>query len=88
MLAHPAVEDTYRQEFALGTAEDIGEVLSITASATAPAANSVNTCLQTEDSSPIIPDLLEHKFYQPGVGFIVEIKPDTGQRLELVEIRE
>ncbi len=88
MRAHPAVEDTYRQEFALGTAEDTAEVLSITASATVPAANCVNTCLQTEDSSPIIPDLLEHKFYQPGVGFILEIKPDTGERLELVEIRE
>ena len=40
----------------------------------------------TRDFSPIIPSLLEHKYYAAGVGFIMEIKPNTGERLELVEI--
>jgi hypothetical protein len=38
MKAYPAVGDFYRQEFALGTAEDVAEVLSPTETVTVPAA--------------------------------------------------
>ena len=38
------------------------------------------------DFSPIDPGVIENKYYKPGVGFILEIKPDTGERVELISI--
>ncbi|HMB60634.1 MAG TPA: hypothetical protein VKN35_12040, partial [Xanthomonadales bacterium] len=42
-------------------------------------------CLQTEEWTPIEPDSLEYKFYQPGVGLIQEVDPEADETLELVE---
>ncbi len=86
MKAAPIIGDVYRQEFDLGNAEDAAEVLSLTGSATTPAINCAGTCLITRDFSPLEPDALEHKYYAPGVGMILEVKPETGKRLELIEI--
>ena len=86
MKADPEVGDVYRQEFSLGNAEDAAEVLSLTGSATVPAA-SCTDCLITEDFTPIEPDAAEHKYYKPGVGLILELNPETGDRLELVQIQ-
>jgi hypothetical protein len=85
MEAHPQIGDLYRQEFSLGVAEDIGEVLSLTASVTVPAGSFAN-CLETKDTSTLEPDVEEHKFYAPGVGNVLETNPATGERLELVKI--
>ncbi len=87
MKAAPAVGDVYRQEFALGDAEDLAEVLSLTASETVPAASCNGNCLMTKDFTPIEPDSFEHKYYAPGVGLILEVHPATGERLELIEVR-
>lgn len=86
MKAAPMVEDTYRLEFDLGNAEDTAEVLSLTGSATTPAFSCAGTCLVTEDTTPLSPDALENKYYAPGIGMILEVKPETGERLELVQI--
>jgi hypothetical protein len=86
MKATPMVEDTYRLEFDLGNAEDTAEVLSLTGSATTPAISCAGTCLITEDTSPLSPDALENKYYAPGVGMILEVKPNSGERLELIQI--
>ena len=86
MKAAPVIGESYRQEFALNNAEDGAEVLSLTGTATATGGSCNNNCLITRDFSPIIPSLLEHKYYAPGIGFVQEIKPSTGERLELVEI--
>jgi hypothetical protein len=75
-----------RQEFSLANAEDIGRVLSLTGSATVPAARCNHTCRIIQDTTPIEPDLLENKYYAPGVGFILQVTPATGERLELVGI--
>lgn len=86
MKAVPLVGDVYRQEWALGDAEDLGEVLSVTATESAPAADCDGNCLQTRDFSPLEPDVNEHKFYAPGIGEIVAYdvaEPD--EREELVE---
>lgn len=85
MPANPVVGDFYRQEFYLGEAEDVGEVLSLTASASVTYGDFTN-CLQTADTAPLEPDALEHKFYAPGVGLVLEIDPVTGERLELIQI--
>lgn len=82
MKAAPAVGDFYRQEFALGTAEDAGEVLSTTGSATAPAASCAGTCVVIRDINPFDPGTDESKYYAPGIGQILETDTTTGERLQ------
>jgi hypothetical protein len=84
MKGSPAVGDVYRQEFLLREAEDIGEVLSLSEAVTV-SAGSFSGCLQTKDYTPIEPDAFEHKFYAPGVGLVLEVNPETGEQLELIE---
>jgi hypothetical protein len=86
MLAAPQVGDVYRQEMALGDAEDAAEVISITGSEAVPAASCTNDCVVTRDFTPIEPGVNENKFYKSGVGLILEID-DEGNRVELVEIK-
>jgi len=86
MKAAPEVGDVYRQEFALGEAEDAGEVVSTTGSATVPAASCSGSCVVTRDFTPIEPDGEEFKYYLSGVGLILEENPETGGRVELVDV--
>ncbi len=85
-LAAPSVGQKYRQEFDLGNAEDVAEIISLNGSAGTAVASCSLTCLVTEETTPLDPDLLEHKYYKSGTGFILQIKPKTGERLELVKI--
>jgi len=85
MEAHPAIGDFYRQEFSLNNAEDFAEVQSLTAHVTVPY-GSFNHCLKTEETTPLEPDLLENKFYAPGVGNIETLDEHTGATSELVRI--
>ncbi len=87
MKARPAVGDVYRQEFSLGNAEDLAEVLSVRGSATVPAVSCNSSCLITKESSPLEPGVSEHKYYARGVGPILTVKPDTGARVELIRYR-
>lgn len=88
MKAAPAVGDVYRQEFSLGNAEDLGKVLSLNASVHAPAGSCSHTCLLTEDFTPIEPDTIEHKYYAPGVGLLLDLDTVTGERETLIHIKE
>jgi len=85
MPAHPAVGDFYRQEFSLANAEDLAEVLSLGASVSVPF-GTFSPCLQTEETTPLSPDHREHKFYAPGIGNVLTIDPETGERSELKQI--
>ncbi len=85
MLANPRVYDVYRQEFALGDAEDAAEILSVDASATVPGASCQGDCVLTRDFTPLEPDVDEQKYYAPGVGLILEVGPD-GDRVDLVSV--
>jgi hypothetical protein len=87
MWGTPEVGTVYRQEYYVGHAEDMGKVLSLNDSATTPAASCQGTCVVTEDTTPLEPDLLEHKYYAPNIGQILEVNPKTLERLELVEIK-
>ena len=53
----------------LGDAEDVVEILSLTANEAAPEAGiaCADACLMTMDYSPIEPGVFEYKFYAPGV---------------------
>ena len=79
----PQVGDVFRQEVAYGEAEDAIEILSITADEAAPGGACASNCLMTSDFTPLEPDVEENKYYVPGIGLIVEIDPDTGERVEL-----
>lgn len=85
MFDMPEVGRTYRQEMSLGEAEDVAEVLSVTGSASVPAASCSGDCVVTRDFSPLEPGVNENKYYAPGIGLILEVDPETGDRVELVE---
>jgi hypothetical protein len=86
MEAHPAIGDFYRQEFDLANAEDFAEVVGLTASVTVPYGTFTN-CLDTRETTPLEPDLHEHKFYAMNVGNVLETDEDTGARTELIQIK-
>jgi hypothetical protein len=85
MKAHPAIGDFYRQEFSLNNAEDFAQTLSLNEVVTVRA-GTFNHCLKSEETTPLEPDLLEDKFYAPGVGNILTVDVNTGARSELVRI--
>lgn len=85
MFAAPMVGDTYRQEFLLGEAEDAATVASFGESVNVPY-GSFADCLRTEDFTPLQPEVLEYKYYALGVGLVLELDPESGERTELVSI--
>ncbi len=86
MLASPEIEDIYRQEFSLGNAEDMAKILSIGEESVTVPYGSFNTdVLKTMDFTPLEPDVLEYKYYAPGIGVVLEKNPDTGERVELMK---
>lgn len=86
--AEPEVGDLFRQEMKLGDAEDAMEILSVTGTEESPAAACTETCLVTLDFTPLEPGVEENKYYVPGIGLIVEIDLETGDRVELVEFSQ
>ncbi len=88
MPAAPVVGQVFRQEFKPGEAEDAGEILALNGQESTPAAHCGSGCLVTRDFTPLEPDHLETKYYAPGIGFILEIDDETGERLELVDLQE
>jgi hypothetical protein len=87
MKAEPRVGDIYRQEFLLGEAEDVAEVIALNRSVKVPF-GSFKGCLQTEDFTPLEPDVLENKFYAPGIGVILEVDVETGEQSKLIAVRK
>ncbi len=83
MKAAPAVGDQYRQEFALGVAEDAAEVTSITGTESTPGGSCTGTCVVTRDFNLLEPGGDEQKFYAPDIGLILEIDNESGERNEL-----
>ncbi len=86
MLASPLAGMWYRQEFYEGEAEDVGEVLHMRGSATVPH-GSFSGLLVTREWTPLEPGVVEHKYYAPGIGLVLEeaVKGGTA-RIELVDV--
>lgn len=84
MIANPTLGDAYRQEMLLGEAEDIEEVIGTGEAVDVPA-GSFTDCVRTRDYTPLEADVIENKLHCPGVGFVKEVKLDTGETLELIE---
>jgi len=83
MLATPEVGEPYFQEFYCGEAEDEGQVTALNESVTVPAGSYVN-CVEIAEFTRLEPDLLEYKYYAPGIGFVLAMEDDV--RVELVSI--
>jgi len=87
LLADPKRAMEYRQEYYKGQAEDAARVLSLDMRAKVPA-GFFDPVLVTKDYTPLEPDLLEHKFYAPGVGPVLAITVKGGSsRMELLRFK-
>jgi hypothetical protein len=85
MEGNSLVVDFYRQEFSLGNAEDNALVVSLNATVTVPRGTFTH-CLKTLETTPLEPDALENKYYASGVGNVLTVDLETGDRIKLVKI--
>jgi len=86
MEAHPQVNDTYRQEYYAGHAEDMARVLSLGESVVVPY-GSFDSVLETKDWTPLEPNVAEHKYFARGVGQIKSVMVKGGsEEMELVSV--
>jgi predicted small secreted protein len=88
MPADPQVGLAYRQEYYAGEAEDSGKILSLDEHVEVPF-GTFDGCLQTEDTTALEPDVLEHKYYCRDVGptLVVDIGAGGGGE-ELVTFQQ
>ncbi|UCF67329.1 MAG: hypothetical protein JSV80_16385 [Acidobacteriota bacterium] len=84
MPATPVVGDIFRQEYLLGEAEDMFAIASLDEPVGVPYGDFAST-LQTEEWTPIEPEVLEFKYYAHGVGLVLEENLEEEVRIELVE---
>jgi len=94
-LASPRVGDAYYEEFALGTAEDVTEILSTTYSfGRDPVLDQgvpqelarrfcAGDCIVTKNYSLLEPGLFARKYYARGIGTILELE-NAGETVQLV----
>ena len=81
MLATPLVGDAYRQEYLVGQAEDVAEVVALNVSVSV-AAGMFTACVKTREVSVIDRSYEEFKYYCPGIGIVLEEEGD--ERVELI----
>jgi hypothetical protein len=93
--AAPAAGEVYLEEFSLGNAEDMAEVLSTTYQFGAdpaldegvprPLAERLcpGDCVVTRNLSLLEPGIIERKYYARGIGVFLEVKPDSGEIVQL-----
>jgi hypothetical protein len=79
--AQPQDGQKYRQEYKKGEAEDNGEVLA-TDHLVEVKAGRYQQALVTMDTSTIEPDVVEYKFYAPGVGPVLALDVSGGTARE------
>ena len=93
----PRVGDAYRQEWSAGNAEDVAMVLSTSygygndseLDEFAPEGLVEllcdDDCVVTKEWTPLEPGVVEYKYFAPGIGPFLEVKPDDGEIAQLVE---
>jgi hypothetical protein len=88
MWADPSahLNEEYRQEYYLGKAEDMGQVLSVNESLTVPF-GSFDQVVKTLDFSKIEAGQ-EQKFYAPGVGLLKEMDVNGNEEVVLVKLTQ
>jgi hypothetical protein len=94
MPADPKVGDSYRQEYYKGEAEDMAEVISLDGTAlndavSTPYDSFSEDILVIKDWNPLEPNILEHKYYAPGIGLIGETKiTGPAEKIELIDFKK
>jgi hypothetical protein len=81
MPGRPEVGLTFRQEYLEDEAEDRGEILSLDERVNVPFGSFENV-LMTKDSTPLEPDVLEHKFYARSIGPVLTLDVSGGSGRE------
>jgi hypothetical protein len=82
--AAPAAGLAYREEYYKGHAEDEAEVLTLSATAEVPF-GAFDGLMQTRNTTPLEPNLVEEKFYARGIGVVLALTVSGGSdREELV----
>ncbi len=96
-LATPQAGRVYIEESSLGNAEDATEVLSVSygfgknpeLDAMVPERLAkllcADNCVVTKNFSLLEPGTFERKYYSPGIGVFLEVDPDSGEVVRLVE---
>jgi hypothetical protein len=71
MPAQPQVGQSFQQESFKGQAEDHFRILSMATNITTPAVSS-NSAMLTEETTPLEPGVVDHKYYVQGIGTVKE----------------
>jgi hypothetical protein len=88
MPRQPRVGQHFQQEHAAGVGEDHFSVTSLHASATTPFATFDGDALQTRETTPLEPGVVDRKLYVHGIGQVAEESVKGGHdRLRLVSFR-
>ena len=93
---YPAIGDVYRQEFSLGNAEDVGEIVATNYSyGSDPELDQLvpedlaallchSDCVVVAEYSPIEPEVFERKYFAPGIGFFLGTNPVDEESVQLI----
>jgi hypothetical protein len=89
MWADPSahINEEYRQEYYIGRAEDMGQVLSVNESLTVPF-GSFDQVVKTFDFSALETNAKEYKFYAPGTGLIKELDLNSNEEMVLLKFTQ
>ena len=92
----PQAGEVFRQEFSLGNAEDIGEILSISYGWGADSELDElvpqelaellchSDCVVVAEYTPIEPGVFERKYFAPGIGFFLGTNPEDEEVVQLI----
>jgi hypothetical protein len=95
-MGNPRPGVTYREEVSLANAEDVSEIVSTTyrygqipeLDRFVPKALVQllcrGDCVVTNAFTAVAPGVIERKYFAPGIGFILQTKPATGDTVQLV----
>jgi hypothetical protein len=83
----PILGIPYRQEYYFNEAEDWGKVIETNLDV-AIGYGTFTNCIKTEEWTPLEPDVLENKYYAPGIGVIKEVAvKGENEVVELINIQ-
>lgn len=86
MPGQPQMGMKYQQEYYEDEAEDMAMVINLDKTVEIDY-DTFEGCLETMEWTPLEPGEREHKFYKPGLGLVMELKPRGGREVvELVDI--
>ena len=91
MPAHPALGQSFQQEAFKDQAQDRFRILNLAASVATPAVSSRSAML-TEETTPLEPGVVDHKYYVQGIGTVSEQQvagapPGQAESTQLVSFR-